>query len=89
MRISVTNDSPDAVTEIVFPTGINIDQQKYDELITADHIGTSLSMERWFERGGSLGDGIPYPSGYVDCWWPRERESIEAWDSGVRTRRTC
>jgi len=66
MRISVTNDSPDAVTEIVFPTGINIDQQKYDELITADHIGTSLSMERWFERGGSLGDGIPYPSGYVD-----------------------
>lgn len=66
MRITVKNDSPETITEILFPAGVSIDQRKYEELIVGDHIGVALNMDRWFEQGGSLGDGIPYPCAHAD-----------------------
>lgn len=66
LRIAVTNRRVEPVTEITFPAGIAINQRHFEELIVSDHIGIALSMARWFERGGTLGDGIPYPPAHAD-----------------------
>jgi len=66
MRMIVANEDEKPITEIIFPTGVEIDQRRFEELIVDDHIGPAGSMERWCERGGTLGDGIPYPSGHAD-----------------------
>ncbi len=66
MGVEVTNPRREAITEIYFPLEVSLDHRGYEELIVPDHIGTAISMDRWFAKGGSLGDGIPYPTAHSD-----------------------
>lgn len=74
MRIAVTNHTAEPIVSIKFPSQVMIDQRNYKELLTADHIGTSVDMQNWFEKGGNLGYGIPYPTGYADLLVATGRE---------------
>ncbi|NLX05278.1 MAG: hypothetical protein GXY33_09050 [Phycisphaerae bacterium] len=66
MRMSVNQTSDRPIVRIDFPLAVVVDEQRYRELIAGDHIGVAIDMERWFGRGGSLGDGIPYPTAHAD-----------------------
>jgi hypothetical protein len=66
MRIAVTNHTAEPIVSIKFPSQLTIDQRNYKELLAGDHIGVALDMQQWFEKGGNLGYGIPYPTGHAD-----------------------